>query len=126
MRPSIGFALALLVSVPVFADDWKLVWSDEFDKPGLPDPAKWDYETGFIRNNESQFYTQKRPENARVENGLLIIEARKERWKNPDYVAPNANAQQDQNPRRPRGGFRRTREFADYTSASLNTFGKHA
>jgi hypothetical protein len=54
----------------------KLVWSDEFDKPGWPDPSKWTYEEGFIRNNELQFYTRNRPENARVENGLLIIEAR--------------------------------------------------
>ena len=126
MRRSLSFVFALLLSVPAFADDWNLVWSDEFDKPGLPDPAKWDYETGFIRNNESQFYTRQRKENARVENGLLVIEARKEQWKNPDYVASTANAQQGQNPRRPRGGFRRTKEFADYTSASLNTFGKHA
>src|SRR5688500_10382272 len=73
MRRSIGFAIALLLAVPAFADDWKLIWSDEFDTPGLPDPAKWDYETGFIRNNESQFYTRERKENARVENGLLII-----------------------------------------------------
>ncbi|MGA2260467.1 MAG: hypothetical protein ABSH28_03420 [Acidobacteriota bacterium] len=56
---------------------WKLVWSDEFDKPGWPDPSKWTYEEGFIRNNELQFYTRNRPENARVENGLLIIEARR-------------------------------------------------
>lgn len=57
------------------AADWKLVWSDDFDKPGLPDAAKWAYETGFIRNEEQQFYTKARPENARVENGLLVIEA---------------------------------------------------
>ena len=56
----------------------KLVWSDEFDKPGLPDPAKWSYEKGLIRNDEKQFYTESRSENARVENGKLIIEARKE------------------------------------------------
>lgn len=29
-----------------------LVWSDEFDYEGLPDPSKWDYEEGFIRNKE--------------------------------------------------------------------------
>lgn len=32
------------------AGDWKLVWSDDFNEPGLPNPAKWGYETGFIRN----------------------------------------------------------------------------
>lgn len=129
MHRLLSLAIVLFLSTPTLASDWKLVFSDEFNKDGLPDPAKWDYETGFIRNNESQFYTKARAENARVENGHLIIEARKEQWKNPDYVAPAANAQNQpnqpvQNPRR--GGFRRTKEFADYTSASLNTFGKHA
>ena len=35
---------------------WKLVWSDEFDKPGQPDPAKWGYENGLVRNNDKPFY----------------------------------------------------------------------
>lgn len=91
------------------AADWKLVWSDEFDKPGLPDPAKWDYETGFVRNHEAQFYTKERLENARVENGLLVIEARKEKWPNPAFNPANTN---------------RGPEFAEYTSASLRTLGK--
>ena len=51
---------------------YKLVWSDEFDYQGLPDPAKWDYEEGYVRNNEAQFYTRARQENARVENGVLV------------------------------------------------------
>ena len=60
------------------AADWKLVWSDEFDRDGLPDPAKWDYEVGAVRNREAQTYTKARPENARIEQGHLVIEARKE------------------------------------------------
>ena len=48
----------------------KLVWQDEFDKPGLPDPAKWKYDTGFIANHEIQYYTLNRKENAHVENGI--------------------------------------------------------
>jgi beta-glucanase (GH16 family) len=58
----------------------KLVWSDEFDIAGLPDSKKWNYDIGGSGwgNNELQYYTDKRSENARVENGLLIIEARKE------------------------------------------------
>jgi len=97
------------------AGEWKLVWSDEFDKAGLPDAAKWGYETGFIRNNERQYYTRARSENARVENGMLIIEARKEKYKNPGgSTAANG-----------RGGSR-GREDANYTSASLTTDGKAA
>ena len=96
------------------AAEWKLVWSDDFDKPGLPDLAKWAYETGFIRNNEAQFYTHERSENARVEGGNLVIEARKERFKNPGFD-PEAKG---------KGRSRRTQEFTDYTSASLTTRGK--
>lgn len=57
-------------------DERKLVWSDEFNYTGLPNPKKWAYEMGYVRNKELQYYTVERPENARVENGLLIIEAR--------------------------------------------------
>ncbi len=98
------------VALAATAADWKRVWSDEFDRPGLPDPAKWDYETGFLRNQEAQYYTRARLENARVENGLLVIEARRERLKNPGFKpgAPGAAG----------------REFAEYTSASLTTLGK--
>jgi len=52
---------------------WTLVFSDEFDRPGAPDPAKWGYETGYIRNKEAQYYTSRR-ENVRVEGGNLVIE----------------------------------------------------
>jgi beta-glucanase (GH16 family) len=64
-----------------------LVWSDEFDRAGLPDSTKWTYETGGNGwgNNEKQFYTSRRPENARVENGKLIIEARKEAYQGNNY-----------------------------------------
>jgi len=55
----------------------RLVWSDEFNINGLPDSSKWNYETGFVRNNEMQYYT-KNIENARVEDGNLVIEARSE------------------------------------------------
>jgi beta-glucanase (GH16 family) len=53
----------------------KLVWSDEFSKPGLPDPDKWNYDTAFIANHEIQYYTADRKENAQVQNGLLDITA---------------------------------------------------
>lgn len=109
-------ALLVSMSLPVWAGEgtaWKLVWSDDFDTPGLPDPAKWDYETGFIRNNEQQYYTRERKENARVEDGMLVIEARKEQWKNPAYEAGAKDKK-----------GRRGREFAEYTSASLTTRGK--
>jgi hypothetical protein len=35
---------------------WKLVWADEFEKDGRPDPRNWGYEAGFVRNRELQWY----------------------------------------------------------------------
>lgn len=60
-------------------DEWALIWSDEFDGSGLPDSTKWIYDVGNWGwgNNEPQYYTQARTENARLEDGNLIIEARK-------------------------------------------------
>jgi beta-glucanase (GH16 family) len=62
---------------------WTLVWSDEFETNGLPDPTKWAFDTDRNRagwyNNEKQYYAANRLENSRVENGKLIITARKER-----------------------------------------------
>ena len=58
---------------------WNLVWSDEFEGSGLVDSSKWTYDIGNWGwgNNEPQYYTENRIENARQENGNLIIEARK-------------------------------------------------
>ncbi|MCR5889133.1 glycoside hydrolase family 16 protein [Hymenobacter sp. J193] len=58
----------------------ELAWQDEFDQNGLPNPAKWGYDEGGSGwgNKELQYYTKARSENARVENGNLVIEARRE------------------------------------------------
>jgi beta-glucanase (GH16 family) len=67
----------------------ELVWADEFDYEGLPDSTKWSYDVGGggWGNNELEYYTYKRRENARVENGRLIIEARKETFLNNGYTS---------------------------------------
>lgn len=57
---------------------WELVWADEFDQDGLPDRTRWNYEEGFLRNEERQCYVVERPENARIEGGRLVIEAHRE------------------------------------------------
>jgi beta-glucanase (GH16 family) len=51
-----------------------LDWSDTFDYTGPPDPRYWSYESGYLRNNEHQYYTED-PENVRVENSRLKITA---------------------------------------------------
>lgn len=71
--------------------NWELVWEDNFEKDGLPDTKIWGYEVGHIRNNEAQYYTEKRLENARVEGGNLIIEARKDNWNGNEITSASLN-----------------------------------
>ncbi|MGI8599895.1 MAG: glycoside hydrolase family 16 protein [Chitinophagaceae bacterium] len=63
------------------------VWADEFETGVKPDPAKWGYDTGGHGwgNNELQFYTA--GENVFIENGILILEARKEEKDNNRYTS---------------------------------------
>lgn len=67
----------------------ELIWNDEFNYKGLPDSSKWNYDVGGdgYGNNEAQFYTKNRLENARVENGNLVIEAKKENWEKNKYTS---------------------------------------
>lgn len=100
-------AVAAMTAVAQNPAPLKLVWSDEFDRDGKPDPAKWTYETGFVRNEELQWY---QAENARCEKGMLIIEGRRERVRNPHFQPGSRN-------------WKNNREYAEYTSASLTTKG---
>jgi beta-glucanase (GH16 family) len=88
-------------------EDYRLVWSDEFDRDGKPDPAKWTFERGFVRNEELQWY---QPENASCQDGKLVIVARRERVRNPQFDAESNR-------------WQRRRPHAEYTSASLLTRG---
>ena len=95
---AIATSLFILFATGVDAKDWKLVWSDEFNYQGHPDPTKWDYEEGFVRNQDSQYYTRARLENARVEGGNLVLECRKEHFtptNHPpvDYTAASLTTQ---------------------------------
>lgn len=67
-----------------------LVWSDEFNVDGLPDPLKWGYDigtgSGGWGNNELQYYTS-RADNAVVIGGVLKIIAKKEAYMGSDYTS---------------------------------------
>ena len=89
---------------------FQLVWADEFDQNGRPNPQNWTYEIGFVRNEELQWY---QPQNARCENGVLIIEGRRERKSNPSFQSGSKD-------------WRKGREYADYTSTSLTTKSLHS
>jgi beta-glucanase (GH16 family) len=88
---------------------YKLVWHDEFDVDGAPDPAVYSFEKGFQRNEEAQWYQSA---NATVQGGLLVIEARKETVQNPNYTGS--------------GDWKTTRKTAEYTSSSLSTSGRQS
>ena len=88
----------------------KLVWSDEFNTEGVPDTTKWHFESGFVRNEEAQWYQK---ENALCSNGNLVITGKKELKPNPNYVAGSTN-------------WKTNRAFIDYTSASVVMNREHA
>jgi beta-glucanase (GH16 family) len=90
--PILFWALALGGPGEAMAGAWRQVWADEFNGEGLVDPSKWGYETGLIRNDEKQYYTSARPENARVANGLLILEARKEAYQGAGYTSASLHS----------------------------------
>ncbi|WP_223465580.1 glycoside hydrolase family 16 protein [Massilia soli] len=72
---------------PAPGPGWVLDWSDEFDGAAL-DARTWVAETGGhgFGNNELQYYTA-RPENVRVSDGFLVIEARREKYENREYTS---------------------------------------
>jgi beta-glucanase (GH16 family) len=113
LKAAIVAAGALLLAAPMAPTDasgaWQLVWADEFDSDGELSSADWSYEHGFVRNRELQWY---QCENAFVENGMLVIEGRHETIRNSNHD-PSSN------------DWRESRKFARYTSASVNTKGRH-
>lgn len=67
--------------------DYKLVWEEQFEGNAL-NMSNWNYEQGGAGwgNNELQYYTDKN-DNVRVENGVLIIEAKKESYQTNNYTS---------------------------------------
>lgn len=95
---------------PLTADGYRLVWADEFDGAGAPDGTSWSPETGFVRNHELQWYQLA---NANRRDGMLVIEARRERIPNPDHESGTKE-------------WKKARAESEFTSASITTSQKHA
>lgn len=93
---------------PVHPQGYELVWADEFNYEGSPDPAHWNFEEGFKRNRELQWYQHA---NAYCKDGLLTIEARQEARPSPVYQPGSTH-------------WAHSREHIEVTSASINTAGK--
>jgi beta-glucanase (GH16 family) len=89
--------VALAASCGAFGGTaWRLVWSDEFEQPdgSSPDTNKWRFDLGGggWGNNEWQYYTS-RTNNARIEGGCLIIEARQENYQGSNYTSARLKTQ---------------------------------
>jgi len=73
-----------------------LLWSDEFNTPGAPDPAKWGYDigtgSGGWGNAELQYYTN-RPENVIVEGGVLKIKSIRENFSGSTFTSARIKTQ---------------------------------
>lgn len=101
--------LALACAAATQAQDgYRLVWQDEFEEDGPPNPAYWSYEEGFVRNNEWQWY---QPQNAQCRDGVLVITAREETRPNPTYSPGSAH-------------WGERRKHIECTSACIVTKGK--
>lgn len=94
-----------LCSLTLKDPDLELVWHDEFDVDGSPSKDNWQFEKGFCRNEELQWYNEK---NAYVKNGILTIEGRKETFPNPWYDKKSKY-------------WTSSRKEVHYTSSSINT-----
>ncbi len=85
----------------------KLVWQDEFNEKGKPNPKFWKSEKGFVRNEELQWYQE---ENANCKNGVLLIEGKRVQIPNPNFEEGNTS-------------WRKNRKEINFTSASIQTKG---
>ena len=115
MRTVFGIILAVFLLVHSqlsFAQKapkgYKLIWEETFNGEGPVDSNFWNFESGFVRNQELQWY---QAENAIQMDGVLQILGKREKVKNPGFEAGSDN-------------WKKSREFADYTSSSINTRGK--
>lgn len=72
---------------------WKLAWHDEFAGTAI-DRSNWAFDIGGggWGNGEAEYYTS-RPENARIEGGMLVIEARQEKFEGSYYTSARLKTQ---------------------------------
>ena len=95
-------------SAPASYSGMKLVFDEEFNYTGKPDSTIWNYETGFVRNHELQWY---QCDNANVKDGRLLIEGKQANFENPSYDANSKN-------------WKKNRKTVNYTASSITTMNK--
>lgn len=84
--------VALCGSAVAQSTNWTLVWADEFVQPdgSSPDSSKWGFDVGTGSGgwgNNQQEYDTARTNNARIEGGRLVIEARQENYMGRSYTS---------------------------------------
>ena len=84
-------------------ENMRLLWHDEFNGVGAPNPDMWRFENGFVRNEEDQWYQS---DNAKMVDGELVITGRMEQVPNTNYQAGSSD-------------WKRNREYAEYTASSI-------
>jgi beta-glucanase (GH16 family) len=92
--PTTTTTIASPAPIPIEAPEgMELVWNDEFDGDTI-NAANWTYDIGGWGwgNGESQYYTD-RPENVRLQNGLLVIEGRQEQYEDNYYTSTRLKTQ---------------------------------
>ena len=90
------FSIFFLISSfyqKTYGQCYELVWSEEFDYTGYPDPAIWNMEVGNNNgnNNESQYYTRNDKDNCWVDSGRMVITALKEVYGGQQYTSARIN-----------------------------------
>ena len=96
--------------LPPLRQGMQLVFSEEFNNEGKPNPANWGYETGFLRNEELQWYLS---DNANCSAGRLLIEGKRASFANPNFVAGSTD-------------WRTNRKTVNYTSSCIITKDKQS
>ncbi len=94
-------------TTPPSVSGMQLMWNDEFNVNGAPNTANWKPETGFVRNQELQYYQLK---NATCTGGVLLLTAKRDTVVNSKYVSGSTD-------------WRYKDSLAYWTSASLITQG---
>lgn len=106
---TLGFTTNIHAQFNPAGTGYQLVWQEEFEQEGKVNPEIWSFEKGFVRNNELQWYQEP---NAAVRDGKLVITGKREQIKNTRFDPESKD-------------WRRNREFAEYTSSSINTRGNY-
>ncbi|MEI8086356.1 MAG: family 16 glycosylhydrolase [Paludibacter sp.] len=90
-------------STPPEVTGKSLVWNDEFNVDGKPSTANWKYESGFVRNNELQYYQSA---NVNCAGGLMVIDGKREAVLNAKYVSGSTD-------------WRYSQQYSVWTSGSV-------